>query len=369
MKKNKNKRLIASVTNDLVTDARVHKVCTTLVNMGFDVLLTGRKLGNNIAFSKRPYSTHRFKLFFNKGIFFYAEMNIRLIFLLLFSRADVFLANDLDTLPAHFLASKLRKKPLVYDSHEYFTEVPELVNRPRVRRFWKWLEKKMVPHIHSAYTVCNSIANAYQSEYGVPFHVVRNLPLAYQPLIHAKENAPLKKIIYQGAVNMGRGLEQTIHAIKNLENVQLIIAGHGDIIDELKQLADREGLLDRIVFTGRLPFESLRELTATAHLGISLEEDLGLNYRYALPNKLFDYIQARVPVLVSNLPEMAAIVNTYKIGEIAVSLNPEKLAKDIEAALFSMEKRRKWKKNLEMAAKELTWENELHKVKEIFELL
>ena len=81
-------------------------------------------------------------------------------------------------------------------------------------------------------------------------------------------------------------------------------------------LVEKENLTDGVIFTGRLPFEELAQLTSTAHLGLSIEEDLGLNYRYTLPNKLFDYIQAQIPVLVTNLPEMSAIVNQYKIGEI-----------------------------------------------------
>ena len=178
MGKSDIKKIIVSVTSDLVSDNRVHKVCTTLNNMGFEVLLVGRKLPGSLPVDARQYAVKRFNLVFHKGPLFYAAYNFRLYLFLLFSNFDILLSNDLDTLPANFIASKVKNKPLVYDSHEYFTEVPELINRPRVKKVWEWLEKKMIPNIKTAFTVCNSIAKIYEAKYGTPFKVVRNLPFA-----------------------------------------------------------------------------------------------------------------------------------------------------------------------------------------------
>ncbi len=361
------KRIIASVTNDLISDNRVHKVCTTLTKMGFSVILVGRKLPGSLPLKSREYSTKRFRLFFKKGPLFYAEFNFRLYLFLLFSPFDVLLSNDLDTLPANFLASKVKQKSLVYDSHEYFTEVPELINRPKAKKTWEWLEEKMVPKIKHAYTVCNSIAKVYEEKYGVAFKVVRNIPVSQSIQPDKKENKNTRKIIlYQGAVNIGRGLKQVILAMHHVENAKLIIAGDGDIKSELEQLVGKENLQNKVEFTGRLPLEKLTKLTPQADLGLSVEEDLGLNYRFALPNKLFDYIQAQVPVLVTDLPEMSAIVNQYKVGEITSSLEPKFLAQKIDAAILEEEKRKEWFKNLKIAAKELTWENEEKIIQDIY---
>ncbi len=365
MKANKNKKIIVSVTNDLVADNRVHKVCTSLTNMGFDILLVGRKLSKSLPLNNRDYQTKRFNLIFKNGALFYAEYNFRLFLFLLFAKFNVLLANDLDSLTANFLASKIKNKPLVYDSHEYFTEVPELINRPKTQRIWEWLERKMVPKIKNAYTVCNSIANIYEEKYGTPFKVVRNIPNAIKSPITKDENST-KIILYQGAINIGRGLEQAILSMKFIDNAKLIIAGDGDIKSQLEKLVEKEDLQNRVEFTGRLPIDELTELTPQADLGLSIEEDLGLNYRFALPNKLFDYINAQVPVLVTNLPEMAAIVNKYKIGEITSTLEPEELAEKIKEALFNIEKREIWQENLKVAAKELTWEKEEKKLEEVF---
>ncbi len=414
-KKCHKKRIIVSVTSDLVSDNRVHKSCLTLVSSGFDLLLVGRRLPESLPLDARPYQTRRFRLFFRKGPLFYAFFNLRLLFFLLVSRFDILLSNDLDTLPANFIASKLKGKPLVYDSHEYFTEVPELIARPRIRRIWAWMEALMVPRLKYAYTVCDSIARIYSDRYGVAFRVVRNMPVATirhedapitpeMPVPEVFEDVDfqataitaiagkpmddlriqsgeiidishgrgagkednLKTILYQGAVNKGRGLEQAIRAMQFVADARLMIAGDGDIRPELERLVKMLNLQEKVCFLGRLPIEQLTQLTPQADLGLSIEEALGLNYLYALPNKLFDYIQARVPVLVSALPEMAAIVRTYGVGEVTTSLNPENLAMIIKEMLGNQDLRSAWKQNLEKAAAVLTWENEQQRLIEIF---
>ena len=355
----KKNKIIVSVTNDLVIDNRVHKVCTSLTKLGFNVMLVGRLLPNSPSLNEREYQCKRMYLLFKNGPFFYAEYNFRLFLLLLFTRFDLLLANDLDTLAANFLAAKIKHKPLVYDSHEYFTEVPELINRPRIKSIWEALEGMMVPKLKYAYTVCNSIANIYNEKYGVVFKVVRNVPFKnFVPYEMKKENKVEKIVLYQGAVNIGRGLKQAILSMQFLDHTKLIIAGDGDIKNELETLVVENSLQQKVEFVGRLPIDELGELTASADLGLSIEEDLGLNYRFALPNKLFDYIQANVPVLITDLPEMAALVQKYQIGEITASLKPEALAQKIKNSLTDTVKRETWKENLKVAAKELIWEKE-----------
>jgi glycosyltransferase involved in cell wall biosynthesis len=362
------KRIIVSVTNDLAGDQRVHRVCLTLTGMGFNVLLIGKKLPDSLPLKGRYYPSRRMHLLFIKGPLFYAEYNFRLFLLLLFSRFDLLLSNDLDTLPANWLAAMVKHKPLVYDSHEYFTEVPELAGRRLVRKIWEWLERNLVPGVDQAYTVSKSIAEVYFAKYKTSFQVVRNFPLsdpAKKTLVERKPNPPFT-IIYQGALNKGRGLEQAISAMKYLPEFNFLIVGTGDIENDLKvQSTDLQ--LSNVLFSGRLPFEELMQVTCKAHLGISIEEDFGLNYRYALPNKLFDYIQARIPVVVSDLPEMSAIVNEYGIGLIITDHDPVVLAEAFRKALTDQTLREKWSANLEKAAKELTWEKEEPILKGIFE--
>ena len=155
----KKKKLALTVTNDLVSDNRVHKVATTLTQMGFEVTLVGRVLSDSLPLKPRAYRTHRMSLIANTGPLFYAFYNISLLFHLLYRRYDVIVSNDLDSLPAGFIYSRMSKKTLVYDSHEYYTEVPELVERPTIKRIWERIEAGMLPKIEYCYTVCQSIAN------------------------------------------------------------------------------------------------------------------------------------------------------------------------------------------------------------------
>ncbi len=363
MKKD-SQRIYVSVTNDLCTDQRVAKVCSTLFKNGYDVVLIGRKLPNSWPLNL-GYSTKRFRLPFNSGPLFYLSYSIYLFFFLLFSKRGFLLSNDLDTLLPNFLVSKLKQMPLIYDSHEYFTEVPELVNRPVVKAVWTAIEEAILPKVHAAYTVSHSIADEYFKKYNVRFEVIRNLPYRFSgPSVESEESV----IIYQGALNIGRGLELMIDAMEYLDG-QLWIAGDGDIADNLKTRVEINSLEQKVIFLGRLGAEELQKLTPKASLGLSLEEEMGLNYTYALPNKLFDYIQSRVPVLVSSLPEMTKVVNQYQIGEVLQTRNPKALADQMQSMLSNSVKYQAWKTNCQLAAKELNWENESRKLEELLFLL
>ncbi len=376
MAKKKQKKVIVSVTNDLVSDNRVHRTCTVLVEEGYNVLLVGRKLVGSLPV-KREYKTHRFRLLFNKGFCFYAEYNFRLFFYLLFYRCDILVANDLDTLSANFYASRFKRGKLLYDSHEYFTEVPELVNRKKAQRLWEKMEKKIFPKLTQVVTVCDSIAEIYNQKYNVPVYTIRNVPLRKEKA----EKKDLKTIfnqnfnsvlIYQGALNIGRGIENLIDSMLYLDDeTVLIIAGKGDIEKELQAKVKQLKLNERVKFLGKVPIEELHAYTLNADLGFSLEEDRGLNYRYALPNKVFDYVQAEVPVICSDLPEMKNLVQQYNLG-LCLSESqrrPEELARIIKNALNDKQKMSEWKSNCLIAANELNWEKEKIKLKEILKKL
>ncbi len=359
-------KIIVSVTNDLTTDQRVHKVCNSLTNQGFAVTLLGRKLKNSPKLY-RNYTTKRFKLLFNKGFLFYAEYNLRLFFYLLFKKKDFILSNDLDTLLANYLVSRTQKTKLVYDSHELFTEVPELINRPKTQKIWLKIEKFILPKLINCYTVCDSIATYYNKKYQTNFKVIRNVPVLtkidsnYQFPFAPKDK---KIIIYQGALNIGRGIELLINTMNYLENTIFVIIGTGDIENQLKLRVKDNNLNDKVIFLGRVNPNELKNITPKADLGISLEEDLGLNYHFALPNKIFDYIHSEIPVLVSDLPEMKKIVNNYKIGEIAIEREPEKLAKQLKNILKTPKSY--YSKNLRKAKKSLNWQEESKKLQDIF---
>ncbi len=366
------KNILVSVTNDLTSDKRVDRVCCTLVKMGFDVLLIGRQRRESLPLKKRNYQTKRMHLMFGKGPWFYAEYNFRLFLFLIFHKADLLISNDLDTLPANYMVSKILHKSLVHDCHEYFRGVPELNGRAFPTRIWKRIEDWIFPKLKSVYAVNDSIARIYCEEYGNKVEVIRNVPFRNNRIIpknHSLLNIPpnTKILLYQGSVNVDRGLEEAISAMKYLNTkAVLVIIGIGDILLKLKQLAFNDGVSEKVLFTGEIPFQELFQYTQLADFGLSIEKDVSLNYHYCLPNKFFDYIQAKVPVLISPLPEMQAIVEKYQIGEIIESHDPEYLAGKFNAILADEKKLSFYRTNLETAASDLCWENEEKNLINIF---
>ncbi len=363
---NAGKKIIVSVTNDLTTDQRVAKICDTLLELDYEVILVGRRLKTSQAIN-RKYDTKRFKLWFNSGALFYANYNIHLFFYLLFSKFDALWSNDLDTLLSNYLVSRLKGEKIIFDSHEYFTEVPELVNRPRVKKIWKLIERQIVPKLKHIFTVSPSIAKLYNEEYGVNVKILRNLPQLSDDIALKKDLKVEDKniLVYQGAVNINRGIEYMVKAMKYIDNAVLYILGVGDIYEDIHDLISKLELNDKVKMLGEIPLENLKSYTVQADIGLSLEENAGLNYRYALPNKLFNYIHANIPVLVSDLPEMKAVVNKYNIGEVIENHDEKHIADKINSMLNDKEKMQFWKANTKKAMAELNWEKEKQIIKTV----
>ncbi len=365
-------RAIVSVTNDLATDNRVRRTCDVLSGLGYEVLLVGRKLPGSLPLD-RPYRIKRRRLLFNKGPLFYAEYNLRLFLLLLFSKATLFLSNDLDTLLPNYLAASIRGKKLVYDTHEFYTEVPELVDRPKVRAVWLAIERRIFPKLHTVITVNRSIANAYAERYGNKVHVVRNIPSARDlgPL-PSREELDLPKgkhiLVMQGAgINVHRGAEEAVLAMRELPECLLLIIGGGDAWPGLEKMVGEHDLQDRVRLMGKMPYERMMAYTRNADLGLTLDKDTNLNYRFSLPNKLFDYLHAGIPVLATDLPEVAGIVREFDCGVVLAHAEPEVIARAVKELFMDHERYRALRENATFAARKLDGEQEAAKLRSILE--
>jgi glycosyltransferase involved in cell wall biosynthesis len=361
------RRAIVCVTNDLSTDNRVHRSCTVLRELGWDVLLVGRILPGSLPL-QRPYATRRMRLFFRKGPLFYAEYNLRLFLLLISRPAQLVLANDLDTLPAAFVAARMKGSELVYDSHEYFTEVPELFTpdgRSRMaRRVWLALERAIFPRVRHIITVNDSIAAAYRARYGSTLTVVRNIPMHRDlgPLPSRSDlGLPTDRfiLILQGSgINVQRGGEEAVLAMRELPDCLLLVVGGGDAWPVLHGLVEQHGLNDRVRLLPRMPYERMMQYTRNADLGLSLDKDTNLNYRYSLPNKLFDYFRAHIPALVTDLPEVAGIVRRFSAGVVIPAPDPARIAAEVRALHGNAEARKALRQNAIFAAASLDGERE-----------
>ncbi len=177
-------------------------------------------------------------------------------------------------------------------------------------------------------------------------------------------------LILQGAgINIDRGAEEAVEMMQYLENTILYIIGSGDVFETLKELVTKCHLKEKVFIKDKMPYAELMEYTKIADLGLSLDKGTNLNYEYSLPNKVFDYIQAEIPLLVSNRKEIADLVIKNNIGLVIESHNPQVLANKVKKMLTNIHQYKIWKENLSTISSEYCWENESLKLKTIFKNL
>ncbi|PJB58575.1 MAG: glycosyltransferase, partial [Bacteroidetes bacterium CG_4_9_14_3_um_filter_41_19] len=176
-----------------------------------------------------------------------------------------------------------------------------------------------------------------------------------------------KILIMQGAgINVHRGAEEMVEAMQLIENTVLLIIGGGDVVGWLKKRVLELNISDKVIFKPRMPYADLMHYTTNADAGLTLDKGTNLNYRFSLPNKLFDYIQAGIPVIASPLPEIQKIIDTYQVGCYIPDHEPENMANKINEVIADQEQMKIWKKNCSFASLELNWEKEEKKVIDIY---
>jgi len=358
------KKIITSAFSNLYTDQRIEKVCRTLYENGYDIELIGNDW-NGAEKMSRPYPFSRIQLTSKSLKTAYFEFNWKL-YRQLKKRADkntILHANDLDALLPNYLVAKKLNIPLVFDSHEIFSEMPAIQGKMS-QKLWRYLEKTIIPKIKLMITASSGYANWFKTQYGIQPVVVQNAPKKLSFDRDIPDNNP-KVFLYQGAINPFRGIDKAILAMHDLENVTFKIAGDGPRKTEYEELIIKENLQHKVQFLGKLHPDDLREITLDADCGMSIEENGGESYYYSLPNKVLDCIQARVPLILSGLPEMLNIKNQFDVGEIIKNHEPSSIAGAIKIILSKG--RKNYQTELEKAADVLCWENEEVKLLQVFE--
>lgn len=360
-------RIICAVTNDLSHDRRMDRICRTLTEGGYQVTLVGRQLPDSAPLKPAPYSVKRVKCFFNTGALFYLEYNVRLWCWLMLQSFAMVCACDLDTALAVRGACWIRRKKTVLDAHEYFTESPELNGRPLIKRVWEWIGYLTVRGFDVRYTVGECLAKIMTEKYRVPFQVIRNIaPRAEAEKVVTNILHRDKILLYQGALNVGRGLELMIGAMTQLPDWQLWLAGEGDITKELKRITKELGLDARVKFLGWVSPDQLPSLMARAKLSINLRDAGSLNDYYSLPNKFFDALHAGLPSLHMNYPEYNAICAVYPCAILLEELSENAITKAIASIDDHPEQLEQMAKACRAASQELNWENESVHLLEIY---
>lgn len=361
------KRITLTVINDLTYDQRMQRICTSLANANYSVTLIGRKQRRSQPLKNEAYTQKRLSCFFETGKLMYLEFNFKLLFYLLFISNDCFVSIDLDTIIPNLIASKIRRKKRVYDAHELFTELKEIVTRPAIQKLWLRIENFALPKFQNGYTVNEFIANEFKERYGVQYVVIRNLPklLPLQLQNLDKEN-PF--IVYQGAVNEGRSFETLIPAMKQV-NARLVICGDGNFFKQLQQIIVNEEVEEKVELKGMVPPEELRKLTPTAYAAVMLFEGTGLNQYQSLANRFFDYIMAGVPQVCVDYPQYRKINEQYGIASLISDTRPETIAEALNNLLTDDVYYNTIRRNCVIAREELNWQSEEKVLLQFYEKL
>jgi len=366
--------LVFTVTNDLSYDQRMQRICTSLASAGYDVLLVGRMKNGAIPLTAQAFRQKRLTAWFQKGPAMYMEYNCRLLFFLLFCKMDVICAIDLDTILPCYFVSRLRRKKRVYDAHELFTEMKEIVSRPLIRKWWMATEQFAVPKFRHGYTVNQSLQQTFKERYGVEYEVIRNLPkyevqsTKYEvrstkyEIHHSPftiDHSPF--IIYQGAVNEGRSFETIIPAMQQV-TAPLVICGDGNFFTQTQQLVTACSVQNKVEMKGNIPPHILQQITPQARVALMIFEATGQNQYHSLANRFFDYIMAGVPQVCVNYPEYKAINDEWNIALMIDDTEPATIANAINTLLSDDALYEQLHQNCMKAREHLNWAGEEKKL-------
>ncbi len=365
------RRILFTVTNDLQFDQRMRRICGTLSNAGYDVTLIGRRpISPSSPLTQTPYTQVQLAgLIFTKGKLFYLEFNLRLLLFLLFKPCDAICSIDLDTAVPGIIAAKLRNKIHIFDAHELFTHVPEVARRPRIQAIWEKVQAFTFKHCNTAFTVGPAIAQYFTEKYHKPVQVVRNMPrasvVAHTDTAHFAAIENKKFILYQGALNEGRGLELLIQAMVNIP-CELVLAGEGDVSEPLRKLTQSLNLENKVHFLGMIPPHQLPALTKLAYIGFNVSENVGLSYYLSLNNKFFDYTQSHLPSLINPYPEYKQLLSEFQVG-LLTEPKIESIIEQASELLNNPSLYQELKSQCIAASEKWTWEQETPKLLSIFE--
>lgn len=232
---------------------------------------------------------------------------------------------DLDTIWGAYAATSLKGKKKIFDAHEYFTELPEVINRPLTKKVWEWTAKIWIPQSDLCLTVNSPLAQILHQKYDKHFHAIKNMPTKKEGPPTSLSPGSSRILLYQGVLNVGRGLEELISIMNELPRYQLWLVGEGDLSDHLRAMAAMSTSKDRIHFLGYKSPEELAFITPQAFVGFNLLSSDSANYYYSLANKFFDYVQAGIPQVSMNFPAYREYISEYAVGVLVEDLSAQSL--------------------------------------------
>jgi len=378
------RRVCMFVYNNMLHDARVRKEARTLSEAGYEVtVLAVREPGPTL----REETVHGFRILrisrprppalkvldtatrlplypLRRVVVF-----VRFLRAALRTKADVYHAHDLNTLLMAWTASRLRRVPLIYDTHEV-----ETARAGTKLRWWACFLERALIHRADRVICTNQTRAAYtQRRYGIPPPtILRNLPAYIEPppskLIHERLHLPseAKVVLYQGGIQPERGLEQLLSAAPLIQGGLVVLVGSGRLKPALQQQARAQGLQDRVFFHDAVPVDELPRWTASAYLGLQILQNTCFNHYSSLSNKLLEYLMAGIPVIASDLPEMRRVIEDTGAGLLIDSSDPRQIADAANRLLADEGLREVMSEKAKAARRRYSWEEGEDVLRELY---
>lgn len=383
------KKVTMFVWNNFINDARVLREASALAESGYETTIIAKKELNELNLSSSEkikeniYVNRVLKLELPQMITKHFDSSIltkhlpnmllmvKMIMLGRAQKADIYHAHDLNTLIQGIISAKLRlkKKPLIYDSHEVQTSRTHY----SFEKIYK-IEKLLLNFVDEVI-----VENDTRADYHYKLYKERPTPLHnYSELydINKVEAFPLRKIyklnkdkkivLYQGGMQEGRGLFKLLDAFENVNNAVLIMIGDGKERQNLIDYHHKLNLENKIIFIDRVPYKELRSYTKSADIGIQFLENTNFNHYSASSNKMFEYIMADVPVIGSDLPEIKKVIKEEEIGLVVPESNTLELTKALNKLIEDNELRSTLQNNTLTAKQKYNWDNEKEYLKQVY---
>jgi glycosyltransferase involved in cell wall biosynthesis len=370
-----NNRVLILFLGNYYYDSRLLSLHKSLKESGYSVRIISFELDDPAFINKDDREVKIYKLLKRSSpLYFYPAFYFLAFINLIRVKYDFVFAEEVYSLPIAALTAKMKRAKLFYNSRELYGYIGALRNSKFKQQFWAYVERFFIKFADVVLTTGDMDSEFIRREYNLTQDVaaIRNIPqykAVSSPVdLRKKLGIPDSGIIilYQGIIVEGRGIEYIIDAIRNLPQVYFVIVGDGPQRSRYEQAALDKNIGDRVRFAGRVSHSDLLNYTAGADIGASLIENISVSYYHALPNKLFEYIMAGLPVISSDLPQMKKIVEEYKTGYVLQMKSPDELKVVLERLINSPEELTALKGNSLEAAKILNWENEY---KKLFNLL
>ena len=365
-------KVVYFILNSLEFDSRARLEIDVIGGMGYDVEIictAGAKPDN---YNGHPIHRIRQYTWPTRKIRF-VQFNLLSGLIGARIKADIYHAVDLDVLAGAYRAARKAGGKLIYEAREFYTELEPLQGRDSLKAIWRGLEKRLIGKADKVITINESIAEELCKRYGIEKPaIIRNVAMSVSNLkpVDLREKFNIsennKIILYQGVLRKGQGLFYQLEIMRYLDNIVMIFLGRGPIEEDIRKKAAEYGIGDKVILGGRVSPDELLNYTAFADAGLLLMEDAALNNRLALPQKLFQYLVAGIPQVVSPMPEISRFVKSEGTGIVIPLGRPREAAEEI--SLFLNDKRRydAVRENCVKSAKKNNWQNESGKLIEIY---